>query len=55
MLYHAKGLEFDGDDPYAIEGFDRDAVKVAFNIMLNKEAFGANKSVAKTIRKSSGL
>ncbi|MDA9311354.1 hypothetical protein N9Q59_01685 [Gammaproteobacteria bacterium] len=51
MLYHRKGLEFDGDDPYAIEGFDRDAVKVAFNIMLNKEAFGANKSVAKTIRK----
>jgi len=51
MLYHAEGLEFNGDDPYAIEGFDRDAVKVAFNIMLNKEAFGANKSVAKTIRK----
>ncbi|MDC1231649.1 hypothetical protein N8391_00295 [bacterium] len=51
MLYHKELLEFNGDDPYAIEGFDRDAVKVAFNIMLNKEAFGANKSVAKTIRK----
>jgi len=51
MLYHAKGLEFSGDDPYAIEGFDRDAVKVAFNVMLNKEAFRADKSVAKTIRK----
>jgi hypothetical protein len=51
MLYHAEGLEFSGDDPYAIEGFDRDAVKVAFNIMLNKEAFGANKPVAKTISK----
>ncbi|MDA9296513.1 hypothetical protein N9Q44_00150 [Gammaproteobacteria bacterium] len=51
MLYHRKGLDFNGDDPYAIEGFDRDAVKVAFNIMLNKEAFGANKSVAKTISK----
>ncbi len=49
MLYHAKGLEFDGDDPYAIEGFDRDAVKVAFNVMLNKEAASANKSVAKAI------
>ena len=51
MLYHGKGLEFDGDDPYAIEGFDRDAVKVAFNIMLNKETASANKSVAKTISK----
>ncbi|MDB9982213.1 hypothetical protein OAE55_04185 [Gammaproteobacteria bacterium] len=52
MLYHRKGLEFDGDDPYAIEGFDRDTVKVAFNIMLNKEAFGANKSASKTISKN---
>jgi len=52
MLYHRKGLEFDGDDPYAIEGFDRDDVKVAFNVMLNKEAVGANKSVAKTISKN---
>ena len=51
MLYHGKGLEFDGDDPYNIEGFDRDAVKVAFNIMLNKETASANKSVAKTISK----
>ena len=51
MLYHGKGLEFDGDDPYAIEGFDRDAVKVAFNVMLNKETASANKSVAKTISK----
>ena len=51
MLYHKERLEFNGDDPYAIEGFDRDAVKVAFNIMLNKEAFGANKPVAKTISK----
>ncbi|MDB9981994.1 hypothetical protein OAE55_03070 [Gammaproteobacteria bacterium] len=54
MLYHGEGLKFDGDDPYAIEGFDRDAVKVAFNIMLNKEAFGANKSAAKTISKEVG-
>ncbi len=52
MLYHRKGLEFDGDDPYAIEGFDRDAVKVAFNVMLNKEAVRANKSAAKTISKN---
>jgi hypothetical protein len=49
MLYHREGLEFDGDDPYAIEGFDRDAVKVAFNVMLNRKGIGANKSAAKTI------
>ena len=52
MLYHKEGLEFDGDDPYAIEGFNRDDVKVAFNVMLNKEAVGANKSAAKTISKN---
>ena len=49
MLYHAKGLEFDGDDPYAIEGFDRDTVKVAFNVMLNSKGAGANKSAAQAI------
>ena len=49
MLYHAKGLEFGGDDPYVIEGFDRDAVKVAFNVMLNSKGVGANKSAAKAI------
>lgn len=49
MLYHREGLEFDGDDPYAIEGFDRDAVKVAFNVMLNSKGAGANKSAAKAI------
>lgn len=54
MLYHRKGLEFDGDDPYTIEGFDRSAVKLAFNIMLNRKAVGANKSAAKTINKEVG-
>jgi len=49
MLYHGEGLEFDGDDPYAIEGFDRDAVKVALNVMLNRKGLGANKSAAKAI------
>ncbi len=52
MLFNREGLQFDVDDPYGIEGFDRDAVKVAFNIMLNKEAVGANKSAAKTISKA---
>lgn len=49
MLYHGERLEFGGDDPYAIEGFDRDAVKVAFNVMLNRKGVGANKSAAKAI------
>jgi hypothetical protein len=54
MLYHKQELEFDGDDPYTIEGFDRGAVKLAFNIMLNRKAVGANKSAAKTISKEVG-
>ena len=54
MLYHKEELEFDGDDPYTIEGFDRSAVKLAFNIMLNRKAVGANKSAAKTINKEVG-
>ena len=49
MLYHKERLEFGGDDPYVIEGFDRDAVKVAFNVMLNSKGLGANKSAAKAI------
>ena len=49
MLYHGEGLEFDGDDPYAIKGFDRNAVKVAFNVMLNRKSVGANTSAAMAI------
>ena len=49
MLYHKERLEFGGDDPYVIEGFDRDAVKVAFNVMLNRKGLGANESAAKAI------
>ena len=52
MLYHKEGLQYNGDDPYAIEGFDRDAVKVAFNVMLNRKGVGANRSAAKTISKA---
>jgi hypothetical protein len=49
MLYHKEGLEFAGDDPYVIEGFDRDLVKVAFNIMLNRKGSGNTKSAVSTI------
>ena len=51
MLYHKEGLQFDGEDPYALEDFDRNAVKVAFNIMLNREAC---KPAAGTISKVVG-
>ena len=54
MLYHKERLEFDGDDPYAKEGFDRDTVKVAFNVMLNRKGVGANKSAATAINNAVG-
>ena len=38
LLYHLQGDDFRGD-PYEIEGFDRDAVKVAFNTLINRVAF----------------
>jgi hypothetical protein len=49
MLYHRDKLEFAGDDPYLIEGFDRDLVKVAFNIMLNRKGSGNTASAVGTI------
>jgi hypothetical protein len=49
ILYHRDGLEFAGDDPYLIEGFDRDLVKVAFNIMLNRKGSGNTESAVSTI------
>ena len=49
LIYHQAGQEFKGDDPYVIEGFDRDHVKVAFNIMLNRRGSKDNKSAAETI------
>ena len=49
LIYHQAGLEFNGDDPYAIENYDRDHVKVAFNIMLNRRGSKDNKSAAGTI------
>lgn len=37
LLYHLQGDEFRGD-PYEIEGFDRGAVKVAFNTLINRDS-----------------
>lgn len=45
MLYNIAGIEFKGD-PYKIEGFPRNQVKLAFNIMLNRKG---GKSAASTI------
>jgi len=36
LLYHLNRDDFSGD-PYGIEGFDRDAVKVAFNTLINRD------------------
>lgn len=36
LLYHLQGDDFSGD-PYEIAGFDRDAVKVAFNTLINRD------------------
>jgi hypothetical protein len=49
LIYHQAGLQFDGDDPYEIQGFERDHVKVAFNIMINRKGSKNNKSSAATI------
>ena len=49
LIYHQAGQEFKGNDPYDLEGFERDHVKVAFNIMLNRRGSKDNKSAAGTI------
>ena len=37
LLYHLQRDDFSGD-PYRIEGFDRDVVKVAFNTLINRDS-----------------
>lgn len=49
LIYHQAGLQFDGEDPYEIQDFERDHVKVAFNIMINRKGSKNNKSSAATI------
>lgn len=49
MIYHQEGLHFDGEDPYSIEGFERDDIKTAFNIMLNRQGYKDKQSAAETI------
>lgn len=37
LLYHLQGDDYSGD-PYNIEGFKREAVKVAFNTLINRDS-----------------
>jgi hypothetical protein len=48
MLYDYEQQVMDGD-PYSIDGFARSDVKVAFNIMLNRNGGGSQTSAANTI------
>ena len=49
LAYHSRDIAFTGDDPYTIDGFDRDLVKVAFNIMINRKGYKGHESAAKTL------
>jgi len=42
-------------DAYTIAGWDRNAVKVAFNIMLNRDGGASRSSASKTIAEETGL
>jgi hypothetical protein len=48
LLYHLQGDDFRGD-PYEIEGFDRDAVKVAFNTLINWDSSKHKGMAAKSL------
>ena len=54
MLYQSRGLELD-EDPYTIEGWKRTKVKVAFNIMLNRDGGPKATSAAKAISNNLGI
>ena len=48
LLYHLQGEDFSGD-PYAIDGYARDAVKVAFNTLINRDSRKHRGSTARTL------
>lgn len=48
LLYHLQGDDFNGD-PYAIEGFKREAVKVAFNTLINRDSSKHKGMAAKSL------
>ncbi len=49
LLYHSESLEFPGEDPYTIEGYCRDDVKIAFNVMINRSDGRDEPSAASSI------
>lgn len=51
LLYHLNGVDFSGD-PYGIEGFDRDAVKVAFNTLINRDGSKHKGAAAKSLARN---
>jgi hypothetical protein len=48
LLYHLQRNEFSGD-PYDIEGFKREAVKVAFNTLINRDSSKHKGTAAKSL------
>jgi hypothetical protein len=49
LLYHKEGETFAGNDPYMINGFDRETVKTAFNTMINRGGKHKAKSAVKAL------
>lgn len=51
LLYHLQGDDF-SDDPYDVEGFDRDVAKVAFNTLINRDSNKHKGSAARSLAKN---
>jgi len=54
LLYHLQGDDFSGD-PYEVQGFDRDTVKVAFNNLLNRNSSKHKGPAARSLSKNLGI
>lgn len=51
LLYHLHGDDF-SSEPYCIEGFDRDAVKVAFNTLINRDGSKHKGAAARSLARN---
>lgn len=51
LLYHLHADDFSGD-PYGVAGFDRDAVKVAFNTLINRDGSKHKGAAAKSLARN---
>jgi hypothetical protein len=54
LLYHLQGDDFSGD-PYDVQGFDRDTVKVAFNTLINRDSSKHTGTAARSLSKNLGI